>query len=472
MPAQSFTEEDEQDSIIDDVSNLTVERQVENQIEKEIERQEKVKEEPKQEDVNQDKLAALRAKMQANQEPKMSAKIIARKARTLNFGVVGTGQGGSRLAEYYFSLGYEAIACNTAQQDLQYIDIPDSNKLLMQYGVGGASKDLAIGQAAAEMYSGELTNLINNKLSNSHVNILCLSLGGGSGAGSCETLVSILSQTGKPLVVMAILPMESEDAQTKSNALQTLSKLAEFTKNKVVNNCIVIDNAKIESIYSDVSQLDFYAVANKAIVDPLDALNVFSSMASSSKGLDSMEFSKILIDSEGLCVYGDFTVENYQEDTAIAEAVINNLSGNLLAAGFDLKQSKYVGYIIAANKKVWAKINSSSVNYANSMISDLCGSPKGIFKGIYTVDDMQEDVVRIISIFSGLGLPSSRVGELRESVKELQAKIKVKDEARNLTLQLDAGNETISAAQKIKDKIAAKSSSFGKFVVGTTDRRK
>ena len=47
-----------------------------------------------------------------------------------------------------------------------------------------------------------------------------------------------------------------------------------------------------------------------------------------------------------------------------------------------------------------------------------------------------------------------------------------KDEARNLNLQLDTGtNETVSAAQKVKDKMAAKSSAFGKLVGGVVDRR-
>jgi hypothetical protein len=38
---------------------------------------------------------------------------------------------------------------------------------------------------------------------------------------------------------------------------------------------------------------------------------------------------------------------------------------------------------------------------------------------------------------------------------------------------IDANNETISAAQKVKDKIAAKASTFGKFVAGgVVDKRK
>jgi cell division GTPase FtsZ len=452
MSATSVTQETDQENLVDDVSKVEV----------------------KNNDVPDPAiLAALKAKSQAKQqEGKMAAKIVSKKERSLNLGIVGSGQAGSRLAETFYKLGYDSVVVNTAMQDLKFIDIPDSNKLLLEYGLGGAAKETEIGRAAAESHRGEILQLVNEKLSGSQVNVLCLSLGGGSGAGSCETMVDLLTSLGKPLIVMTVLPMDTEDAQTKSNALETLSKLSKLTQSKKVNNLIVVDNAKIEAIYQDVGQMDFYGIANKAIVDPIDIFNTLSSMPSPTKPLDPMEFSKIFLDGEGLTVYGEFSIDNYVEDTAIAEAVINNLSNNLLAGGFDLKQSKYVGYIIVANKEVWSKIPSSSIDYANSMINDLCGTPKGVFKGAYIVDS-PENIVKVYSMFSGLGLPSSRVEQLKNDTKELQARVKGKDDTRNLTLQLDTGtNEIVSAAQKVKDKIATKSSTFGKFVTGVVDRRK
>ena len=195
-------------------------------------------------------------------------------------------------------------------------------------------------------------------------------------------------------------------------------------------------------------------------------------MPSAVKGLDPMEFSKLFIDGEGLTVYGELTVENFVEETAIAEAVVNNLNSNLLAGGFDLKQSRYVGVIITANKETWAKIPSSSITYAMAMVNDQCGTPKGVFKGIYTVES-PDPVVKVYSMFSGLGLPDSRVAQLRKDAQDHMQTVKGKDESRNLNLNLDTGtNETISAAQKVKDKIAAKSSAFGKLVGGVVDRRK
>ena len=452
MPATSVTEQGQKEQVEDNLSNAEVK---------------------KEDAVDSSKLAALKAKSQAKQqENTMAAKIVSKKDRSITLGVLGSGQAGSRLAEAFYKLGYDACVVNTAMQDLKFIDIPDSNKLLLEHGLGGAAKEIEIGKAAAESHRGEILQLVNEKLQTSQINVLCLSLGGGSGAGSCETLVDVLANLGKPLVVITVLPMDTEDAQTKANALETLSKLAKLTQTKRVNNLIVVDNAKIEAIYSNVSQVDFYGVANKAIVEPIDIFNTLSSMPSSVKGLDPMEWGKLFTDGEGLTVYGELTVENFSEDTAIAEAVVNNLNGNLLAGGFDLKQSRYVGVIIAANKDVWAKIPSSSITYAMAMVNDQCGTPKGVFKGIYTVES-PDPVVKVYSMFSGLGLPDSRVTQLKKDAQAHMQTVKGKDDQRNLNLQLDTGvNETVSAAQKVKDKIASKSSAFGKLVGGVVDRRK
>lgn len=452
MSATSKTEENTQENVIDDVSNTEVK---------------------KEDTLDPNVLAALKAKSQAKQqESKMAAKIVAKKERSLALGVLGSGQAGSRLAEAFYKQGYDAVAINTAMQDLKYIDIPDSNKLLLEHGLGGAAKELEIGRAAAESHRGEINNLIADKLSAAQVNLFCLSLGGGSGAGSCETLVDILSNTGKPLVVITVLPMDTEDAQTKANALETLSKLAKATQTKKISNLIVVDNAKIEAIYSDVSQFEFFNTANKAIVDPIDVFNTLSSMPSNYKPLDPMEWAKLFTDGEGLTVYGELTIKDFVGETAIAEAVLNNLNSNLLAGGFDLKQSRYVGVIITAPKSVWDQIPQGNITYAMHMVNDQCGTPKGVFKGMYVIES-NEPVVKVYSMFTGLGLPDSRVAQLRTDAQALQQTVKGKDDQRNLTLNLDTGkNETVDAAQKIKDKIAAKSSAFGKLVGGVVDRRK
>lgn len=440
---------------------------------KTIENENIVNDLPEEEKVMADKIAALRAKAAAHKGTEMPPKIVEKKTRSIKFGVVGSGQAGSRLAETFYSLGYDAVVFNTASQDLEHIAMPEDSKYLLQYGLGGAAKELEIGKAAAEAHKDAINELVHEKLGEAQVLMLCLSLGGGSGAGSCETMVDILSSMGKPLIVITVLPMSTEDAQVKRNALETLSKLAKAAQAKQIHNLIVVDNAKIETIYSDLSQFDFFEVSNRAIVTPIDAFNTLSSKPSSVKGLDPMEFAKLITDGGGLTVYGEMTVPNYEDETAIAEAVITNLNSGLLASGFDLKQSKYVGVIIEANKKVWDKIPTASINYAMSMVHDLCGTPNGVFRGIYTTET-DSDAVKVYSMFSGLGLPDARVQQLKKEAQEFAAKTKTKDDERNLTLKLDTGkDDTTTAADRIKQKIAAKNSAFGGLVNSSVqDRRK
>jgi len=430
--------------------------------------------EEKSEKENDETLAALKAKMAAKQKEKqMPPEIVEEPTRSIRLGVIGSGQAGSRLAECFYSLGYPSVAINTAKQDLQHIQLPDANKLLLDYGLGGAAKELDIGHAAAETYRDAINQLVMQKLNDAQVVLFCTSLGGGSGAGSTEIVIDILAELGTPVAVITVLPQSSDDAQTKANAVKTLSKLTHMAQNRKIDNLIVVDNAKIEAIYSDVGPLQFFPVSNRAIVDPIDKFNTLSAQASAVKGLDPTEFGKLFTDGQGLTVYGKMIVENYQDETAIAEAVIEDLNGSLLASGFNLKQARYVGAIFSANQKVWDKIPNASVNYAVSMINDACGNPLGVFKGIYADDSITDDAVHVYSMFSGLGLPDARIDQLKTEAKERMALAERKDEERKLTLKVDAEDETVSAAQAVMKKIDAKKSSFGKLHgKAILDRRK
>jgi cell division GTPase FtsZ len=409
-----------------------------------------------------DKLAELKAMMaKKQQEKKVPIKIVEEKKRSINFGVVGTGQGGSRIAESLYKLGYTSIVFNTAPQDLEQIDVPEDNKYLLEFGIGGAAKDTEIGHNAAERHRDGITNLVVDKLSDAQVYILCLSLGGGSGAGSHDVMIEVLAATGKPIVVITVLPMSTEDAQTKQNAINTLAKLAKLTSDKVISNLIVVDNAKLEAIYSEVSHMNFFSVGNQAIVKTIDAFNHYSSMSSLDKPLDPMEWVKLLIDGEGLCVYGEVTVNDYDSDnTAIARAIIENHENGLLASGFNLEQAAYAGAIIVANENVWSSIPRGSVDYAMSIIQESCPGA-GVFRGTYVDNSVSENAIKVYSMFSGLGLPDSRVTQLRKDVEAEQQKMKDKAKTRTTSLTLDTGkDQTVSKADEVRAKIAKNSSKF------------
>jgi cell division GTPase FtsZ len=427
--------------------------------------------------MDDDKMAELKKRIAAKQkdaasQPAMGSEPRKKPEKSINFGVIGSGQGGSRICSEFWKLGYNGIVINTAPQDLKFIDMPESNKLLLDYGLGGAAKSLDIGKEAALVYKEQIAKLVATQFADAQALIFALSAGGGSGGGSTEVIIDVLSQTGKPIIVISTLPMESDDAQTKHNTLETLNKLTKFLQAKVIANLFIVDNAKLESIYSDVSQMDFFQVANKAIVEPIDAFNTYSSMASSVKALDPTELSRLLFDGEGISIFSKLKVSNYTDDTAIAEAIVSNLDSSLLASGFDISESRYVGFMIIGNANVWKNIPASSVNYALAVVNEVCKSPLAVFRGVY-VSDAPEDEITVFTMLSGLSLPKSRIDALSAQSKELANNTKAKDGARNLNLNLDTGaNPTISAAQKVKDKIANQKSNFSKFTNNIIDRRK
>jgi len=82
----------------------------------------------------------LKKKKKAEED--MTVMVVEQQDRSVNIGVVGVGQCGSKLAEEFYGLGYPAVAINTAMQDLKHIAIPEGSKLFLDYALGGAAKDL------------------------------------------------------------------------------------------------------------------------------------------------------------------------------------------------------------------------------------------------------------------------------------------------------------------------------------------
>ena len=396
-------------------------------------------------------------------ETMVEAKKEVAKVVSWRLGILGLGHAGSRIAESFYKLGYKAIAMNTATQDLVHIGLPEDCKLFLDTGMQGAAKDLTRGEEAAITYKEQIFDLINDKLSDAQILVICSSAGGGSGAGSLPIIVDICQQIGKPIILMSILPMVSEDVKTKSNSLETIAKLASYVKEGRAHSFILIDNARIEAINADVGQMEFYKVANKAIVEPLDVFNTYSMYPSEVKPLDSTELATILLNGNGISTYGQIIISDYEETETLGEALVASLQENLLASGLDYKQAKYVGYMIIANKNVWKKISALSVNYVGSLISEIFETPEAIFRGIYESND-EEDVVKIYTFVSGLGMPDERIKLLKEDVETKQKALQIKavDRMKNLTVDIGK-NSTVSDVDKLKSKIASKMSGVGKL---------
>ena len=397
------------------------------------------------------------------EEENMSVVLVEQQDRSVNIGIIGVGQCGSKIAEEFYARGYDAVAINTATQDLKHIKIPERQKLFLDYSLGGAAKDLETGEAAAQQYENEIFQHVKENTENCDILMLVISGGGGSGSGSAGVMINLLHQMGKPLSVLFVMPLSSEDTLAKHNTIQTLAKLATMAKNDVINSLIVVDNAKIESMFPGKSMAEFWKAANESIVEPLHLFNKLSVSASEYTSLDPMDFSRIFVGTGDCALYGMIEVENYMEDEAIAEAMVTNLQLGLLSDNFNLKQTRSAGIIVTGSKEVLSKVPATNLEYGFAMVSKICSDGTRVFRGVYEVPT-KDNVLKVYSFFSGLGLPEDRVNELKIEAERHMKILEEKESNRSMSMNIDIGKtKTTSAADALHKKIKSKHSAMGKL---------
>lgn len=406
--------------------------------------------------LDESKLDALKRKVEGKKMDKVE--------QSIRIGVVGVGQAGSRLAETFHKKGYSACVINTSKQDLEFISMDEDRKLLLDGSLGGTGKDLDLGREIFQDSEQQIEEFIYPTLDGQDMAYLTVSGGGGTGSSSVDTMVEILFGMGLPIGVIFVLPKQTDDAKSKSNAIETLSRLAEMTRENKVSSLIVVDNAKIEQIFSGLSQSKFWDASNDAIVDPLVKFNSLTSKPSRHTSLDPSDFAKVI--ACGDCsIYGVISTRNLDEETGLAEAVIESLQENMLAEGFDISQTRVGGVIICANSETLDSLPAININYCFHMISD---QTKGasIFQGVYD-DESCNGEVKIYTWFAGLGLPMKRIDTLKKESKELEALQRAKESSRDNQMSIDLGSDkTTKMTDEINRKIKKKTSSFGKLQRG------
>lgn len=437
---------------------------------------EEVAEEPQEEEsetvgLDAGKLQALKEKMnkkKQEQEEGPDMDVVSRRDVSIEMAVIGVGQAGSRIAEVFHKSGYDVGVINTSAQDLEFIEVMDQQKLLLDGSLGGTGKDLDLGREIFQDNVDDIVSFVDGVAEGNHMVYLAVSGGGGTGSSSVDTLVPMLFETGLPVGVIYVLPKATEDAQSKKNAIETLSRLARMTADNMVSNLIVVDNARIEQIYANLSQSKFWETSNNAIVEPLHIFNSLTATASRFTSLDPSDFGKII--SCGDCsTYGVMEVEDYMEETALAEAVIESLGSNMLASGFDLSQTRAGGVIITGPKETLERIPAININYCFHMISEQTNGAS-IFQGVYDVDS-DSDSVKIYSWFAGLGLPKDRIDNLKKESKLQAAVASEKEKNRSSAMTLDLEEDHVSTmATEINRKIQKKKSGFSRLQKGGRGR--
>lgn len=335
---------------------------------------------------------------------------------------IGAGQGGGRIAQSFYDCGYRrVIAVNTTEQDLAPLEMPEDQKLMIGQNRGGAGKDPEAGYLAAKESYEDVMDLMMRKWGEGvEMLYVCVGAGGGSGTGSWSVLVDAMREYAKStnverplhkhLGVIMTLPKRSEGSRVQRNANIAVKYALELLEKKRISSLILVDNARIHELFPGLPVKKFWPVANRNFTAILHTFNLLAAQNSEYNTFDKADFRSVI--HNGIMIFGMTKVESWAGKEDISQAVRQNLTGTLLAEGFDLSTANTAGAIVVAHDDVLGEIPMENIDYAfNSLGRALGNEDVMLHNGIY---EGNAPGMRVFTIIGGLEAPKDRIEELEK----------------------------------------------------------
>lgn len=160
----------------------------------------------------------------SNQNRLVSEKIKCQE-RKAEYGFLGIGGCGGNIANLFYQKGYPAFFINSSAEDLASLEgVAEGMKYHLHGGVGTAQDR----SASKALFKKNLSRVLEVIKENLRVKILFLvgSTGGGTGSGALPVLAKYLAmETDMSIVVVAVLPANSESFQKRINSYEFLAEL-------------------------------------------------------------------------------------------------------------------------------------------------------------------------------------------------------------------------------------------------------
>lgn len=333
------------------------------------------------------------------------------------FAIVGSGQGGSRLAASFYKLGYRRVCViNTAEQDLKDIPLPESNKLCI--GSGGAGKDPTVARKLIKERKEDVLDFMRRCFGTDFDRIIvCAGAGGGTGAGTVVDLVDVAADLShsaglqdKSVGVIVALPKASEGQRPSLNAHNVLNDLCDLAEKKYITPLIILDNEKIGALYPKLAVDPFWDTANTSITSLFHLFNTICVQNSRYSTFDRNDLLSVF--NSGLITFGATPVPKWDDATDISYAVRNNLKRNILSGGVDLATGNVAGAVIIGGASIMASIPQLSLDHAFDQLTRTLRQGSTVHRGIYRGN--KENLV-VYTVIGGLGRPVMRLHQLRQT---------------------------------------------------------
>ncbi|AFM40478.1 cell division GTPase [Desulfosporosinus acidiphilus SJ4] len=361
---------------------------------------------------------------------------------SINFGIIGLGQAGGKIADSLAACRlpgknqstYQAIAVNTCLADLHALkNIPESQRVALPNYRLGAMRQPELGYAAINQ-PGVLDDLVLNRVPRVFENvdhvIVSAGIGGGTGTGGIQAVCEALAEKGYSVTAMITLPRNLDSVEEKQNANVFLGTLQELMYNGLISSVIVVDNNLLYNRYVNHAKdsgidMDWKIVSNMEIVRIINEMNATTGLPSSTT-FDGAELTKILT-SGGCVTFGKARIS--LPDSALFETIALEIS-EILNSGYlaeykNLSEARYAGVqlIMPPDLEFGPMMERTIIDELKKKMPTLLGT----YVGHAQVKGQNE--ILVYTVVSGMGLPG-RAQELSQLLQAEVEKINASDAKR------------------------------------------
>lgn len=297
------------------------------------------------------------------------------------YGYVGLGQMGGNVVKSIHAKGYSVMAANTAQSDLDGLDIPEDCKYHILGGYGSSKERKKAKQLLAENNCENfdlLVNEIKERFKDCQVIFIVGSSGGGSGSAIVPAVkMRLQAETDKIICVVTCTPDDNASMKEYMNCYEFFQELESIEGGGAT---FIIDNNKNKD----------KLVLNEQFACYLDAF--LNCETSSARGVvDRAEIENVL-SQRGTCI-----VNKQGSDNATTQTVIERIRDNIYAP---LENDGVVANV--------AMVNSNNNVRLNEIIETI-GKPLATFEG-------WESDATVLAI-SGCSLPYKKLEEIKQKIE-------------------------------------------------------
>lgn len=323
-------------------------------------------------------------------------------------GFIGLGQGGGRMAETFYKLGYRRVcAINSALSDLADLD-PAICRLDLQ--AGGAGQDMQRGERVLRARELEVWDTLVRAIGeDADYLIVCASLGGGTGSGGAAPLLDIcrrymVQQCGQdPAKVGALvsLPNTYDGQRTCRNAVQAFREIGVRSPSPF----LIVDNKRVEQLFAS-GALELYSICNGQIARLFHLFNTLAAQRSQLITFDRADFAALL--DAGVVTLGASSIDSYETKADISEAIQRQLADTVLAE-VDLRGGKAAGCIFQGSEQIMREVPLEYFGQGFSVLSRIMADDSAIYRGVYVG---RTDDLRCYTMVGALPFPLTRLQEL------------------------------------------------------------